>query len=188
MAVMKSTRFYSCKMSALEDLLLQCFASVADREKAAAYIEAAPERFQELFDLACSPKDSRAHVVAAWVLEKYSLHRLEVLENQLDAFLVGVAVQKHESKRRPMMKLLYHYCKKQDRRAQLIKKQIDGIIAACFDYMLEAEKAAALAFSMKTLHFFRHHEDWIEEELQAYIAQRLPNSSEGFRSVVRQIS
>ena len=79
MAVMRNTRFYNCKMSALEDLLLQCFASVADREKAAAYIEAAPERFQELFDLACSSKDSRAHVVAAWVLEKYSLHRLEVL-------------------------------------------------------------------------------------------------------------
>ena len=72
------------------------FASVADREKATAYIEAAPERFQELFDLACSPKDSRAHVVAAWVLEKYSLHRLEVLEDQLDTFLQGVAIQKHE--------------------------------------------------------------------------------------------
>ena len=175
-------------MSALEDLLLQCFASVADREKAAAYIEAAPERFRELFDLACSPKDSRAHLVAAWVLEKYSLHRLEVLDDQLDTFLKGVAVQKHESKRRPMMKLLYHYCRKKECRAQLSKKQIDGIVAACFDYMLEAEKAAALAFAMKTLHFFRQHEDWIEEELQAYIAQRLPNSSAGFRSVVRQIS
>lgn len=54
--------------------------------------------------------------------------------------------------------------------------------------MLEAEKAAALAFSMKTLHFFRNHEDWIEGELLAYIEQRLPNSSPGFQSVVHQIS
>ena len=54
--------------------------------------------------------------------------------------------------------------------------------------MLEAEKAAALAFSMKTLHFFRNHKDWIEGELLAYIEQRLPNSSPGFQSVVRQIS
>ena len=41
---------------------------------------------------------------------------------------------------------------------------------------------------MKTLDLFRHHEDWIEGELKAYIEQRLPNSSAGFRSVVRQIS
>ena len=39
---------------------------------------------------------------------------------------------------------------------------------------------------MKTLHFFRQHEDWIEEELQAYIAQRLPNNAWDFvRSYVK---
>ena len=138
--------------------------------------------------MACSHKETRAHIVAAWVLEKYSLNRLEVLANNLNSFLKGVADQKHESKRRPMMKLLFHYCKNKKRRAALTSAQIDTIVAACFDYMLEAKKAAALAFAMKTLHFFRTHEDWIEEELQAYIAQRLPNSSAGFQSVVRQIS
>ena len=175
-------------MNALEDLLLQFYASVADREKGAAYIQEKPERFKELFALACSPKETRAHIVAAWVLEKYSLNRLEVLANNLNSFLKGVADQKHESKRRPMMKLLFHYCKNKKHRAALTSAQIDTIVAACFDYMLEAKKAAALAFAMKTLHFFRTYEDWIEEELQAYIAQRLPNSSAGFQSVVRQIS
>ena len=40
---------------------------------------------------------------------------------------------------------------------------------------------------MKTLNLFRQHQDWIEAELQAYIEERLPNSSPGLRAVVRQI-
>ena len=54
--------------------------------------------------------------------------------------------------------------------------------------MLESQKAASLAFSMKTIHFFRKHADWIDTEIEAYIEKKLPNSSPGFRSVVRQIS
>ena len=175
-------------MSPLEDLLLQFYASVADREKGAAFIDQNPVYFQELFTLACSAEQKRTHIVAAWVLEKYSLEKLHLLRPLFSSFISGVAQQKHESKRRPMIKLLYHYCRDKKRRESIDKKQRDQIVALCFDYMLEAEKAAALAFSMKTLHFFRDHEDWIEGELKAYIEQRLPNSSPGFRSVVRQIS
>ena len=175
-------------MSALEDLLLQFYASVADREKGAAYIANNPAYFRELFTLACSPEEKRTHIVAAWILEKYTIDKLALLSPIFSNFLTGVAQQKHESKRRPMIKLLFHYCKDKNRREQINTDQRDQIVILCFDYMLEAKKAAALAFSMKTLHFFRQHHDWIEEELQAYIEQRLPNSSAGFRSVVRQIS
>ncbi|MGB1449793.1 MAG: hypothetical protein ACPG8F_08130 [Flavobacteriaceae bacterium] len=175
-------------MTPLEDLLNQFFASIADREKGAAYIAQHPDRFYELFELACSSKQERTHIVAAWVLEKYTLEQLDELTPLRAQFLKGVAQQKHESKRRPMIKLLYHYCKDKKRRAELTHDERDQIVALCFDYMLEAQKAAALAFSMKTLHFFRKHQPWIEDELHAYIEQRLPNSSAGFRSVVRQIS
>lgn len=175
-------------MSPLEHLLLQFYASVADREKGAAYIDENPAYFQELFSLACSPEEGRAHIVATWVLEKYTLEKLALLTPIFSNFLNGVAQQKNESKRRPMIKLLFHYCKDKKRREGINTAQRDQIVTLCFDYMLEAKKAAALAFSMKTLHFFRHHQDWIEGELQAYIEQRLPNSSPGFRSVVRQIS
>ena len=103
-------------MSPLEDLLLQFYASVADREKGAAYIKENPAYFQELFSLACSPQEGRAHIVAAWVLEKYTLEKLGLLTPIFSNFLNGVAQQKHESKRRPMIKLLFHYCKDKKRR------------------------------------------------------------------------
>ena len=106
----------------------------------------------------------------------------------LSSFLAGVAQLKQKSKRSPMIKLLFHYCKDKKRREVINTTQRDQIVTLCFDYMLEAKKAAALAFSMKNLHFFRQHQDWIEVELQAYIEQRLPNNSPGFRAVVHQIS
>lgn len=122
-------------MSALEDLLLHFFASVGDREKGADYIRRNPEEFGELFTLACSKNDDRKHIVAAWILEKYTLPRLEILGPIFTKFLTSVALQTHESKRRPMMKLLYHYCRKKERRKKLQKHQIDQIVKVCFDYM-----------------------------------------------------
>ena len=175
-------------MRALEELLIQSNASIADRLKGVAFIEANPESFKDLFALACSSKKDRVNIVAAWVLEKHLIDKLDQLSPLLNAFLKGVAQQKHESKRRPMIKLLYHYCNGEKRRTTLTNTQKDQIVTLCFDYLLEAENAAPLAFSMKTLHFFRQHEDWIEAELQAYIEKQLPNCSSGFRSVVRQIS
>ena len=53
-----------------------------------------------------------------------------------------------------MMKLLYHYCRKKEHRAELSKKQIDGIVAACFDYMLEAEKGSGPSLCDENLALF----------------------------------
>lgn len=175
-------------MEKLESLLANTFSHVADRQRAANHIDENPELFEELFALACAIQSKKSHIMAAWVLEKYSLNRLEILLPLIDSFIHGVAIQIHESKRRPMMKLLYHFCKNKRFRERLSGQQKDAIAAACFDYLLEAKKVAAIAFAMKTLHFFRSHKAWINEELNAYIAQKLPNSSSGFQSVVRQIS
>jgi hypothetical protein len=74
------------------------------------------------------------------------------------------------------------------RRKLLSRQQIDWIVEICFGYMLESQKAAPLAFALKTLHFFRNHKPWVSEEIQAFIEKKWLNSSAGFRSVVRQIS
>lgn len=175
-------------MADLEEVLLQHFASVADRDKGATYIENNPHYFNALLRLASSPSAKRQHIVAAWILEKYTLPRLAILHPVLESFIQGVSQQTHESKRRPMIKLLYHYTRKKQYREKLSTTTIDSIVELCFDYMLSAEKVAAVAFAMKTLHYFRTHRDWINEELTAYIENRLPNASNGFKSVVRQIS
>ena len=156
-------------MTSLRVLLLQFYASIADRKRGVKFIEENPNSFQELFDLACAPSSKREHIVAAWVFEPYILKRLDDLTPLLDQFLKGTQQQVHESKRRPMAKVLFLYCKKSSRRNALTK-------------------IAAIAFAMKTLHFFRKHEDWIEEEFLAYIEQKRPNCSPGFRSLINQLT
>lgn len=175
-------------MTSLRVLLLQFYASIADRKRGVKFIEENPNSFQELFDLACAPSSKREHIVAAWVFEPYILKRLDDLTPLLDQFLKGTQQQVHESKRRPMAKVLFHYCKKSSRRNALTKNQIDCIVNLCFAYMIDAKKIAAIAFAMKTLHFFRKHEDWIEEEFLAYIEQKRPNCSPGFRSLINQLT
>lgn len=175
-------------MTPLEDLLLQFYASVADREKGAAYIEQQPERFQELLSLACSPKKNREHIVAAWVLEKYALNQLEVLNPCIDTFLQGTLVQTHESKRRPMIKLTYHYCKHKKRRLELSEKHKDIVVEICFSYLLEAKKIASIAFALKTLDFFLDHSPWIRKEVQAYIERETPKKGRSFLTVVRHMN
>lgn len=175
-------------MEGLEKRLLQHFGSAADRDKGAAFINKNPRFFNELLALACNTQADRQHIVAAWIFEKYTLPRLAILHSVLAEFINGVSVQTHESKRRPMIKLLYHYTRKKEYREKLSSTHIDAIVQLCFDYMLSAKKVAAIAFAMKTLHFFRSHRKWIDEELNAYIEIQLPNASNGFKSVVRQIS
>ena len=77
-------------MSPLEDKLLQFYASVADREKGAAHIDENQAYFQKLFSLACSPKKERKHIVAAWVLEKFTLEKLALLTPMLSSFLTSL--------------------------------------------------------------------------------------------------
>jgi len=173
-------------MSPLKKLLLTLNASISDREKGVAFIEANPTSFDELFDLVCAVKNTREYIVASWVFERLILKKIDSLTPRFDKFLIGAKVQTHESKRRPLAKVLFHYCDNNRRKAALSEKKIDAIVSICFAYMIDAKKIAAIGFAMKTLHLFINHQDWIEEEFRAYIEQKLPNSSAGFRSLVNQ--
>lgn len=175
-------------MSLLKNVLLTFHASIANREKGFAYIKTKPTSFDELFDLACAAEKHREHIVAAWVFEHYMLQHIYSLTPLLDQFLRGARAQTHENKRRPMAKVLYHYCTLEVRRSVLSNKQINTIVSICFAYMIDAKKIAAIAFAIKTLHFFRKHENWIEEELYTYIEKKHPNSSAGFKSLVNQLT
>lgn len=172
----------------LKEILLNSFSSAADRDREAAFIHQNPSCFKSLLQLACAPDQKREHIVASWILEKYALNQLDCLDSFFTVFLKGTLQQTNDCKRRPMAKLLYHYCKNEKRRKRMTPEQIDSIVEIGFSYMLASQKTAPMAFALKTLDIFRDHKPWIEEELQAFIEKKLPNSGAGFQSAVRQIS
>lgn len=175
-------------MSSLSDFLRPLKASIVDREKVSQYIQSKPSEFDVLLKLACSRKNERINLIAAWSFEYYSLNRLDELTPYIDQILAGSVKQNDERKRRPFAKLIYHYCKSKKRKDKLSKGQIDIIITHCFNQLIEAEKIATIGFALKTIQFFRNHEEWIADEIDAYIEKTLSERGTSFHALVRQIS
>jgi hypothetical protein len=172
----------------LKEILLTHHSSIASRDQGVAFINQHPEFFPSLLELTCTPQEKRENILASWILEKYVIEKLSCLDSHLIIFLKGAKQQTNESKKRAMAKILYYYCRNEDRRKLLSTQKIDLIIDICFSYLLTFKQLAPLCFALKTLHFFRKHQAWIEEEMQAFVEKNLPNSSPGFRAAVRQIS
>lgn len=176
------------KPAALKEALLSYYASIEDRDKGVQLIKKYPYLAEELVRLAFSKEQKREHIVASWVLERLiSNTKYLSLTPYFPKFLKAFRHQTHESKRRPFAKLLYHYCQVKENRNQLNSSEIDIIIACCFDTLLEAKKVAPKVHVLKTIVYFKNHNDWIEEELKSYIEKELPSSTAAFKAALRQI-
>ena len=120
MAVMKNTVFCKCNNIELKKNILVSYSSVVDCDRGARLIHHHhPEYFISLLELACAHKDKRANILALWILEKYAVEQPECLDSDFTFFLEGALQQKNDCKRRPLAKLLYHYCKNMTRRKLL---------------------------------------------------------------------
>lgn len=172
----------------LKDILLASYPTAADRDDGVAFMNRYPDYFPSLLKLACAPQENRENIIASWILEKYLLPKISFISLYFQTFLEGMKQQTNESKKRSLVKVLYHYCRGEGRRKHFSYQQINSIVDICFSYMITSKKVAPISFAMKTLHFFRNHQTWIEDELQAFIQKKLPNSSPGFRAAVKQIS
>ena len=49
------------------------------------------------------------------------------------------------------------------------------------------KKVAPKAYALKTIVYFKNHNDWITEELKSYIEKELPSSTAAFKATLRQI-
>ena len=138
--------------------------------------------------LAFSKEQKREHIVASWVLERLITNAKHLsLSLYFTEFLKIFQYQIHESKRRPFAKLLYHHCRVKEYRDLLSTKEIDIVIACCFDTLLDAKKVDSKANALKTIIYFKNHNDWVEDELKSYIEKELLTRTAAFKSSLRQI-
>ena len=141
-----------------------------------------------LLDLHFQKNKNEKHIVASWFLERLITNAKHLsFSPYFTEFLKTFQYQTHESKRRPFAKLLYHHCQVKEYRDQLSVEEIDIIIACCFDTLLDAKKVAPKAHALKTIVYFKNHNDWVEDELKSYIEKELPTSTAAFKSSLRQI-
>lgn len=150
-----------------------------------------PDLFLPLLELALeihSDLGSRA----CWIIEFTFKKKPEILYPHLDLFTRGIGNLKKESSIRPMAKIcelliLAHYKGEDNTKVHLSPLQRERITAACFDWLISAEKVAPKAYSMQTLALLGQEIEWILPELKAVLEQGYASGSAGYKARARRI-
>jgi hypothetical protein len=132
---------------------------------------------------------------AAWILENYLLADKQRLINSLDYFLQRLPQVKNPSCRRHFAKILQELTlklntKKADQlfRNALIQSNLELVVEACFDWMIDPKAAIAVkAFCMESLFNLSFIHPWILEELRPTIEFLMKDGSAGIASRGKKI-
>lgn len=161
------------------------------RSKMADEILSDPMLFRPLLEIALETH-SDVGSRACWIVEFAFKKNPEILYPHLDYFTHGLGDLKEESSIRPMAKIcelltLSHYTGAQSTGALLSPQHRERITAACFDWLISAEKVAPKAYSMQTLALLGRDIEWIHPELKAVLEQGYASGSAGYKARARRI-
>jgi hypothetical protein len=130
-------------------------------------------------------ENDKIHHKACWSLELIFEIKLELLLPFLDAFTSKISVYKNDSAIRPVSKICMFLSK--SKTIQLTENQETKIIETCLDWLIQDEKVAAKAYSMRALYNFSKKHPWINEELKTILTQDYPNHSAAYKGAAKDI-
>ena len=58
---------------------------------------------------------------------------------------------------------------------------------ACLDWLIQTDKAANAAYSMRALYYLGKRHAWINEELKLLLSREFVNQTPGYRSAVKDL-
>ena len=122
---------------------------------------------------------------ACWSLELIFELQLELLLPYLDDFIDKISVYTNDSAIRPVSKICLFLSK--SKTVKLSENQETKIIEGCLDWLIQDEKVAAKAYSMRALYNFGKKHDWINEELKMILSQDYPNHSAAYKAAAKDI-
>ena len=155
-----------------------------NREFIRDYVIQNPDKLKFLMEIARNEKD-KIHVKACWSLELIFELKLELLLPFLDAFTSKISVYKNDSAIRPVSKICLFLSK--SKTIPLSENQETKIIETCLDWLIQDEKVAAKAYSMRALYNFGKKHPWIHEELKTILSQDYPNHSAAYKAATKDI-
>ncbi|QLC67389.1 hypothetical protein LPB248_14090 [Flavobacterium sp. LPB0248] len=161
-----------------------------NRLKAAQDVLENPSLFSELVSICFSPEDKNNHK-ACWILEFVSYEELHWLQPHLDFFCLNLKILKDESSMRPIAKVVQllvksHY-KKNENSISLSENNLQDIIEASFDWLINDVKVATKAYSIRTLYVLGNHYDWIHPELKVIIDKDFGDHSAAYKAVAKEV-
>lgn len=180
---MKNDYFYNMN-KAFYQLIEASTAHRLNREFIRDYIFQNSEKLKDLMQIALNEND-KIHIKACWSLELIFELKLDLLLPYLDDFISKIPFYKNDSAIRPASKICMFLSK--SKTIKLAEVQEIKIIETCLDWLIQDEKVATKAYSMRALHQFGKKYPWINDELKTILSQDYPNHSAAYKAVAREI-
>ena len=155
-----------------------------NREFIRDYVIQNPEKLKFLIEIGLNEND-KIHVKACWSLELIFELKLELLLPFLDDFIAKIPFYRDDSAIRPVSKICLFLSK--SKTIKLSENQETKIIETCLDWLIQDEKVAAKAYSMRALYNFGKKHSWVNEELKNILSQDYPNHSAAYKAAAKDI-
>lgn len=143
-----------------------------------------PKLLNELLQIAFNTSDKN-HPKACWALELICEEKIEIFIPYLDIFCDSIHLISNESALRSISKIcLFLSTNKKIARTPI---QEEKIIECCFDCLINTEKAANAAYSMRALYSLSQKQDWIKDELKAILTRDISDKTPGYCFAVKDL-
>ncbi len=143
-----------------------------------------PEYLSQLIEIAFNIKDKNHHK-ACWILELICEERIDLFLPFIDNFCNTLKDFKSDSAIRSISKIGLFIVK--NKTIKLTEIQEEKIIETYLDWLIESDKAANAAYSMRTLYILGKKHDWINEELKALLSRDCSHQTPGYKFAVKDI-
>ncbi|MBL7887496.1 MAG: hypothetical protein JNJ52_12165 [Flavobacterium sp.] len=148
------------------------------------FIFAHPTYLKELTEIAFNTKDKNHHK-ACWILELVCEERLELFNPFIDGYCNSLAQQHSDSAIRSISKIGLFLVK--SKKIQLTEQQEEKLIESGLDWLIQTDKAANAAYTMRFLYLLGKKYSWVNNELKALLLRDFSNQTPGYRFAVKDI-
>lgn len=148
------------------------------------FIFANPDYLKYLLEIAFDTKDKNHHK-ACWILELICEEKMDLFLPYLDEFCKTLPYYKNDSAIRSISKICLFLSN--SKKYSLTENQEEKIIETCLDWLIDSNKAANAAYTMRTLYNLGKKHTWVNEELKVLLQRDCSYQTPGYKSAVKDI-
>ena len=139
---------------------------------------------KDLIEIAFQTKDKQ-HNKAWWIIELIAEEKTELLIPYIDTLCNQLNTICTDQAVRPASRVCMYLA--QSKKISLSPQQEEKIIERCLDWLIQPERVAAKAYSMRALYSLGKKQPWIHEELRMILTQDYDGSSPAFIAAAKDI-
>lgn len=148
------------------------------------FVFAHPNQLSDLTAIAFNTTDKNHHK-ACWILELVCEEQLNLFLPFIDDFCASLAHQHSDSAIRSISKIGLFLVK--SKKIQLTESQEEKLIETGLDWIIQTDKAANAAYTMRFLYVLGKKHPWINDELKALLSRDCSHQTPGYRFAVKDI-